>query len=177
MPEETGTIDAGIEETGSENQEKVFNQEQVNDIVQKRLARNKEEHEAAIKLLNDKITELEGRLKEDPAEEQEETEPQDDELAAALARIAELEKEKTDREAAEKRKADIAGVLKAHNVAAEYAPLLNHVPDEELDAMATLLGKRFAEPSKNERRRADVGDATDDEMREFAHNFLSGTHR
>ena len=52
--------------------------------------------------------------------------------------------------------------------------MVDQVPDDDLDAMATLVGKRFAEHSKNERKRADVS-ATEDEKKEWANNFLSGT--
>ena len=170
MAEETG-IQEGVET--SENQEKTFSQDEVNALIGERLGRAKGKHEEEVAALNAKIADLEKKLSGEPESEPEEE--QNEELAAALARVAELEAKEAERETKAKRDELVSEALKAHNVASEYAPLLDHVPDDELDAMATLLGKRFAEPSKNERKRADVS-GTEDEKKEWANSFLSGSN-
>lgn len=169
MAEETGIQEA--ENNAAENQEKTFTQDEVNALIGERLGRAKGKHEEEVSALNAKIADLEKKLSGEPGSEPEEE--QNEELAKALARVAELEAAEAERETKAKRAELVTEALKAHNVAAEYAPLLDYVPDDELDTMATLLGKRFAEPSKNERRRADVS-GTEDEKKEWANSFLSG---
>lgn len=160
MPEETGL-------PTNENQEetpKSYTQDELNKIIGARLDRER-------KKMAEQYADYDA-LKADAEAYREIQEAQKSELEKAMERIAALESEKEARRAADEHNELVKKIMADHSVDAEYAPLLTGKTEEELNAQAELIGKRFAEPSKNERKAPADVNVPDAEMREFARQFI-----
>jgi seryl-tRNA synthetase len=160
MPEETGTPTPTQEETP-----KTYTQDELNKIIGARLDRER-------KKLSEQYADYDA-LKADAEAYREIQEAQKSELEKAMEKIAALESEKAARKAADEHNELVKKVRAEHSVDAEFAPLLTGKTEEELNAQAELIGKRFAEPSKNERSAPAAVDVPDAELREFARRFLN----
>lgn len=158
--ETTDTQSTESQETG-----KTFTQEEVNQLIEKRLAR-----------LHNKYADYD-EIKAQLAELQangDETE-QGDELEAARKEIEELKSKIADREAADEYAALVKRVAEENRVDAKYLPLLTASDEDGLTEQAKLIAEKFAEPSpKDGGKPADVKPANT-ETTDFL-NALSGNN-
>lgn len=159
MPEETGTPIQTQDDTP-----KTYTQDELNKIIGARLDRER-------KKLSEQYADYDS-LKADAEAYREIQEAQKSELEKAMERIAALEAEKEARKAKDDHDKLVARIAAEHNVESDYVELLTGTTEEELNRQAELIGKRFAEPSKNERTAPVSIDAPDAELREFARQFL-----
>lgn len=160
---ETST-DTALEssETTTPETEKTFTQAQVDAIVGDRLARERAKYSDydELKAQASKYTELE-------QSSQSELQAALERADASAARVAELEKQIADKEAAEAHQKLVNKIAKKYRVPADLRRFMSGTTVEELTEEAELLGASFAAVSQNEGKRpVDVAGAKD-EMDQF----------
>ncbi len=144
------------------NQESTFTQDQLNAILEDRLARERKKYADY------------DDLKRDAEAYRAKQESDKSELQKAQERIAELEAQADARAKRDAHAELVRKVMEEQKVDAKYASLLTAEDEAGLKAQAKLIGERFSEPVPSEGGKPPMVGSKDAEMKAFAHSLFTG---